>query len=178
MNIPDYPVGVTARWLNPLEDRAWRGFRQMFKGLEGRLARELTEETALSMADYTVLSNLVEADQRTWRITELAEQMQWSQSRLSHQIRRMEARGLVRREEADADARGTVVVLTRHGLRAIAAAAPTHFRGVRNHLIDLLTDEQLEVLADIADTVVDHLRSLESTEDTLGRDESDQQNPD
>src|SRR5919106_5431283 len=126
MNIPDYPMRVTARWLNPLEDRAWRGFRRMFTVLEGRLARELTDETGLSMADYTVLSNLVEADQRRWRITELAEHMQWSQSRLSHQIRRMEKRRLVRREEADDDARGTVVVLTRDGLRTIAAAAPEH----------------------------------------------------
>jgi ADP-ribose pyrophosphatase YjhB (NUDIX family) len=33
----------------------------MFTLLEGRLARELAEETGLSMADYTVLSNLVEA---------------------------------------------------------------------------------------------------------------------
>jgi DNA-binding MarR family transcriptional regulator len=158
---------MTGRWLNPLEDRAWRGFRQMFRRLEGRLARELTEDTGLSMADYTVLSNLVEAEQRTWRITELAEQMQWSQSRLSHQIRRMEERGLVRREEADDDARGTVVTLTRVGLRAIAAAAPVHFRGVRNHLIDLLTAKQLEVLVDITDTVVAHLQSLDSAVDTF-----------
>ena len=165
MNIPDYPMRVTARWLNPLEDRAWRGFRRMFTVLEGRLARELTEEMGLSMADYTVLSNLVEADQRTWRITELAEHIQWSQSRLSHQIRRMEKRGLVRREEADEDGRGIVVVLTRDGLRTIAAAAPVHFQGVRRHMIDLLTPKQLEMLADIADTVVEHIQSLDSTVD-------------
>lgn len=136
----------------------------MFTLLEGRLARELTAETGLSMADYTVLSNLVEADERTWRVTELADHMQWSQSRLSHQIRRMEERGLVRREEADDDARGTVVVLTRDGLRAIAAAAPGHFRSVRHHMIDLLTPEQLELLTEIADTVVDQLESRDSTE--------------
>lgn len=136
----------------------------MFTLLEGRLARELTAETGLSMADYTVLSNLVEADERTWRVTELADHMQWSQSRLSHQIRRMEERGLVRREEADDDARGTVVVLTRDGLRAIAAAAPGHFRSVRRHMIDLLTPEQLELLTEIADTVVDQIESRDSTE--------------
>lgn len=136
----------------------------MFTLLEGRLARELSEETGLSMADYTVLSNLVEADQRRWRITELADHMQWSQSRLSHQILRMEKRGLVRREESDDDARGTVVVLTRSGLGAIADAAPEHFRGVRRHMIDLLTPEQLETLGDIAEAVVDHLQSLDAPE--------------
>ena len=136
----------------------------MFRLLEGRLARELSEETGLSMADYTVLSNLVEADERRWRVTELSEHMQWSQSRLSHQILRMEKRGLVRREEAEDDGRGTIVVLTRDGFRAIASAAPAHFRGVRRHMIDLLSPKQLEVLADIGDAVVGHIRSLESTE--------------
>lgn len=155
---------MSTRWLEPIEDQAWRGFRRMFTLLEGRLARELTAETGLSMADYTVLSNLVEAEERRWRITELAQHMQWSQSRLSHQILRMEKRDLVRRVEADDDARGTVVVLAHPGLRAIAAAAPHHFRGVRRHMIDLLTTDQLETLADIADIVVDHLESLDSTE--------------
>lgn len=152
---------MTSRWLNPTEDRAWRGLRRTFTLLEGRLAGELNEETGLSMADYTVLSNLVEAEDRRWRVTGLAEHMQWSQSRLSHQILRMETRGLVRREDAAEDRRGTVVVLTREGLRAIAAAAPGHFRSVRRHMIDLLTEGQLRILGDIADTVVDHLTSLE-----------------
>jgi DNA-binding MarR family transcriptional regulator len=129
----------------------------MFTLLEGRLARELTEETGMSMADYTVLSNLVEAEDRSWRITRLAEHMQWSQSRLSHQILRMEARGLVRREDVDQDRRGTLVVLTKEGLKAIAAAAPGHFRSVRHHMIDLLSYEQLRVLGVVADVVVGHL---------------------
>jgi DNA-binding MarR family transcriptional regulator len=114
------------------------------------------------MADYTVLSNLAEAEGQRWRITALAAHMQWSQSRLSHQIRRMETRGLVRREDVTEDGRGTVVVLTRQGLRAIAAAAEGHFRSVRRHMIDLLSDEQLRTLGDISDIVVNHLQSLDA----------------
>lgn len=129
----------------------------MFTLLEGRLAQELVDESGLSMADYTVLSDLAEAEGRRWRITELADYMQWSQSRLSHQIARMESRGLVRREGVASDGRGTAVVLTRDGLRAIGTAAPGHFDSVRRHMIDLLTYEQLRVLGDIAETVVAHL---------------------
>jgi DNA-binding MarR family transcriptional regulator len=141
----------------------------MFTLLEGQLARELIDESGLSMADYTVLSNLVEAEGRAWRITGLADHMQWSQSRLSHQIRRMESRGLVRKENVTEDGRGTVAVLTREGRRAIAAAAPGHFRYVRRHMIDLLTDEQLKTLGDISETVVAHLMSLKQ-EDHAGTD--------
>lgn len=161
---------VALRWLNPTEERAWRGYRRVFILLEGQLARELTDESGLSMADYTVLSNLVEAEGRRWRITELADHMQWSQSRLSHQIRRMETRGLVRREDVTEDGRGTVVALTREGTRAVAAAAPGHFRSVRRHMIDLLTDEQLQTLGDISDLVVTHLMSLNGANATVRAD--------
>jgi DNA-binding MarR family transcriptional regulator len=129
----------------------------MFTLLEARLGNELSERTGLSMADYTVLSNLVEAKDRRWRITELAEHMQWSQSRLSHQIRRMEQRDLVRREDVEEDARGSAVGLTRQGLKAISTAAPIHFAGVREHMIDRLTETQLRTLGDISETIVGHL---------------------
>ena len=129
----------------------------MFTLLEARLAQELIDGTGLSMADYSVLSNLVEAENRRWRVTDLSDHMQWSQSRLSHQVRRMESRDLVRREPAADDGRGSFVVITKAGVRAIAAAAPKHFEGVRAHLVDLLTSEQLAMLAEIAEKVTTHL---------------------
>ena len=148
---------MTSRWLNNEEERAWRGYRRLFTLLEAQLARDLADDSDLSMADYTVLSNLVETEDRRWRVTELAEYMQWSQSRLSHQLRRMEERGLVLREQAPDDGRGSVVTLTRDGLHAIAAATPGHLAAVRKHMIDLLTPDQLSTLADIAETVLTHL---------------------
>lgn len=150
-------IEVVRQWLNPREESAWRNYRRMFTLLEARLASELTHNTGLSMADYTVLSNLVEAEDRRWRVTALADYMQWSQSRLSHQIRRMESRGLVKREDVDLDGRGSAVAVTRAGLRAIAEAAPVHFEGVRRHMIDLLTPDELAHLDKIAETIVEHL---------------------
>ncbi len=152
---------MTSRWLDPTEDRAWRGFRRLFTLLEARLSRDLAEDSELSMADYTVLSNLAEAEGRRWRVSALAERMQWSQSRLSHQLRRMEERGLVSRERAEDDGRGAVVTLTKPGLRSIAAATPGHLQAVRKHMIDRLTPEQLQTLADIAEAVVPHLEQEE-----------------
>lgn len=156
---------MTSRWLDETEDRAWRGYRRLFTLLESRLASDLGEDSDLSMADYTVLSNLAEAEGRRWRITALAERMQWSQSRLSHQIIRMERRQLVRRGQAERDGRGAVVFLTKQGLEAIAAATPGHMAAVRKYMIDLLTPEQLAVLGDIAETVVDHLLTEEDETD-------------
>ena len=129
----------------------------MFTLLESQLARDLADDSELSMADYTVLSNLAEANDRRSRITALADQVQWSQSRLSHQIARMEKRGLVSRSQAHDDGRGAVVLLTKNGLRSVAAATPGHMASVRKHMVDLLSPDQLEKLAVIAETVISNL---------------------
>jgi DNA-binding MarR family transcriptional regulator len=149
---------MVSNWLGEEEERAWRHFRRMFTLLEARLAGELTEQTGLSMSDYTVLINLVAADEHQSRVSGLAQHMTWSQSRLSHQINRMEGRGLVTKEEVASDGRGAFVKLTRKGLKALAAATPAHMIGVREHMIDLLTAEQINALDHIAQTVVNHLR--------------------
>lgn len=156
---------MTSRWLDDTEDRAWRGYRRMFTLLEARLARDLADDSGLSVADYTVLSNLVDVEERRWRLTALAQHMQWSQSRLSHQINRMEGRGLVRRDLVAADGRGACVVLTRLGLKTIAAATPGHMEAVRRHMINLLTEEQLRDLGDITEIVTAHLAAFEAGAD-------------
>lgn len=148
---------MTSRWLEPTEDRAWRAYRRMFTLLESQLAHDLAEDSGLSMADYTVLSNLAEVEDRRWRVTALADHVRWSQSRLSHQLSRMEKRGLVTRGEVEEDGRGAVVSLTKQGLKTIAAATPGHMAAVRKHMIDLLNPAQLAALEDVAVTIVNHL---------------------
>ena len=75
--------------------------------------------------------------------------MQWSRSRLSHQITRMSKRGLVRRTTCDADGRGAYVVLEPAGLEAIATAAPGHVAKVRELVFDQLSDAEIEQFYEI-----------------------------
>ena len=145
------------RWLTDPEMRAWLGYRRMFLLLNTAVNRDLADDSGLSEPDYDVLSHLSGAPGHRGRLTELATRMLWSQSRLSHHISRMEQRGLVTREECATDGRGSVVVLTAEGLRAIEKAAPLHVESVRRHIIDVLSPAQVEALADITETVVDHL---------------------
>jgi len=125
--------------------------------LTAQLARDLARDSDLSEPDYTVLSNLSEAEGHRWRLNELSSRMLWSKSRLSHHIARMEERGLVTREECATDGRGAFVVLTRQGMRAIEKAAPSHVASVRRNLIDLLTAEEIDALAAISQKVVAQL---------------------
>jgi DNA-binding MarR family transcriptional regulator len=108
------------------------------------------------MPDYQVLSTLSEAEDHRRRLTELAFRMQWSASRLSHHVTRMEQRGLVTRAECSDDLRVAYVVLTDAGWEAIKAAAPDHVASVRRHLIDLLSPAELDAMTSIGEKVAVH----------------------
>ncbi|MER5605599.1 MarR family transcriptional regulator [Micromonospora tulbaghiae] len=144
-------------WLDEQEDRAWRGYRRMRRLLDLELARELMQDAGLSEPDYDVLSDLSETPEQRLRLSELADRMLWSRSRLSHHISRMQQRGLVSREECATDGRGSVVVLTPAGRRAVEAAAPGHVAAVRRHLIDRLTPAEVAALGTLSQRVIDHL---------------------
>ncbi|AYF29827.1 MarR family transcriptional regulator [Micromonospora tulbaghiae] len=145
------------RWLDEQEDRAWRGYRRMRRLLDLELARELMQDAGLSEPDYDVLSDLSETPEQRLRLSELADRMLWSRSRLSHHISRMQQRGLVTREECATDGRGSVVVLTPAGRKAVEAAAPGHVAAVRRHLIDRLTPAEVAALGTLSQRVIDHL---------------------
>jgi DNA-binding MarR family transcriptional regulator len=148
------------RWLSDREQRAWRGYRRMRTLLDLQLGRDLMRESGLSEADYDVLSGLSETEGHRLRLGELAAQMLWSKSRLSHHITRMQQRGLVRREECSDDGRGSMIVLTEAGWRGIVEAAPGHVESVRRHMIDLLTADEIEALAALTGRVVERLATV------------------
>lgn len=139
------------RWLTDSEQDAWYAWRRMFPLVNAGIARDLTHDSGLSEADYDVLSVLGSTEGHRMRISALAVLMQWSRSRLSHQLTRMEQRGIVRREEVATDGRGAEVVLTDLGVTTITTAAPLHVESVRRHLIDILTPEQLHTLAEVGE---------------------------
>ncbi|MEU9890798.1 MarR family transcriptional regulator [Sphaerisporangium sp. NPDC051017] len=159
------------RWLTDAEQRAWMGYRRMRLLLDAEVTRDLLRDSELSAPDYDVLSTLSSKEGRRWRLSRLAERMLWSKSRLSRHIARMEQRGLVTREECATDARGAMIVLTKAGVRAIEDAAPDHVESVRRHFVDLLTPEQLDQFAAIAETVLAHLSDRAGEPSPEDRDE-------
>lgn len=148
------------RWLDDQEMHAWMGYRRMRALLDLQLARDLMQDSGLSESDYDVLSTLSETEGQRLRLGDLADWMLWSKSRLSHHITRMQQRGLVDREACADDARGSMIVLTAAGMRAIVAAAPGHVESVRRHLFDHLTPDEVASLAAMSHRVVDHLKRV------------------
>jgi len=141
--------------------RAWRNYVTGAAMLADRLHRELQDGHGLSLADYEVLVRLSEQPDRRMRMSQLADDVASSKSRVSHQVARMEKEGLLLRRECPEDGRGVLAELTEQGMRALETAAPTHVDGVRDHVIDLLSRDEQEVLAKVFDRVITHLRSLD-----------------
>jgi DNA-binding MarR family transcriptional regulator len=145
------------RWLNKREAQLWRSWLRLNQELPGRLAELLNQDSGLSAADYAVLVPLSESPDGMVRARDLGREIFWDRSRLSHHVGRMEKRGLVTREECEADARGAMIRLTRAGRAAIEAAAPGHVAATREHFFDLVSDEEIDVLTKVFERVLDQL---------------------
>lgn len=137
------------QWLDEREARVWQGYLAVQRELQGVLERRLMRDAELSGADYRLLVPLSEADGGVLRARDLALLVGWERSRISHQVRRMEARGLLVREDCSDDARGSMVRLTEAGLAAIVAAAPAHVKEVRRYFFDHLSVDEVAMLGDV-----------------------------
>lgn len=142
-----------ADWLTPAPARAWRALQQLHAPLAAALNRQLLRDSALSSADYQVLVVLSETAGGVLRAGELGRATGWEKSRLSHHLKRMDARCLVERRDCVTDGRGLMVAITDLGRAALADAAPGHIAAVREYVIDVLTSQQIDVLADIGESV-------------------------
>ena len=146
-----------SRWLTEEEQRAWRGLLRMTAQLNARANRQLLQEYGISLADYEVLVALSEAPEGQLRVFEVADALAWEQSRVSHQLARMQRRGLITREGCATDARGAFAVLTTAGRTAIEQAAPAHVEQVRQLVFDELSRGQVSALTEITTRVLDRL---------------------
>lgn len=144
-------------WLSPPEERLWRTWVRFNHELITALGSQLHRESGLSDADYAVLVPLSESREGVLQARELREQIFWARSRLSHQMRRMEDRGLIRREPCPDDARSSMVRITEAGRTAIADAAPGHVAATRRHVFDHLSDDDVAALTTIFERLLFHL---------------------
>jgi DNA-binding MarR family transcriptional regulator len=136
------------RWLDQRELTAWRAFLESSAILNRQVEQQLKDEAGLSHPQYEVLARLSGAPGGELRMTELAGAALTSKSGLTYQVTQLEKAGLVARRSCPSDVRGVLAVLTEAGRRRLEQAAPGHVTLVRELLIDVLTPDQLAVLAD------------------------------
>jgi DNA-binding MarR family transcriptional regulator len=137
------------------ERTLWRSFFVMRRQLELTLERRLHADAGISTADFEILDALIEEPTGRLRAGSIGDIIGWEKSRVSHQITRMEQRGLVRREECGDDARGVWIILTAAGDRAVLSAADDRNAAVREYFFDTLDADEKAMLGVISGKILD-----------------------
>jgi DNA-binding MarR family transcriptional regulator len=145
------------KWLTAAQLDSWLAVVRLICWLPWSIDQQLRRDSGMGMVEYQVLAVLSEAPERTMRMSSLAVLTNASLSRLSHLFKRLEGRGLVRREPDPTDGRFTNAILTEKGFQILAEAAPGHVAHVRSLVIDVLSPEQLRRLGLAADRIMSRI---------------------
>src|SRR5881398_2398301 len=133
--------------------RAWDAFLRAHATLMRRLELDLAQATGLALADFDVLAQLARAG-GALRMTDLAARTLISRSGMTRRVARLVEEGLVRRANAETDARGVVVELTDAGVARLTETAPAHLRGVSELFVAQLDDQELAALESALNKVI------------------------
>lgn len=136
---------MDVNWLDNEEQQAWRSFLRGHALIIEAVNHDMTEDNDLTLHEYEVLVRLSEAPGRQERMSNLANDLVHSRSRLTHTVNRLEREGFVERFQCSDDRRGINCLLTDKGYEKLTQSAPNHVDSVRRHLVDLLErDEFIE----------------------------------
>ena len=144
------------RWLDADQQQAWRALVLGYTLLIDRLDDDLRRYANLSLTEYEILVRLSERD-GSMRMAQLADALAHSRSRVTHTVKRMENARLVERTTSPDDGRGVIATMTEKGWQLLRDIAPLHVAGVRDHLVDLVSDEDFAALGRVMNAVADHL---------------------
>lgn len=143
------------RWLEDDEQELWQLILAATRKLDRGMENTLQAGGELSMPEFAVLATLSDAQDTQMRLRELCNYLEWDRSRTSHQVTRMERRGLVTKCKSEGDARGVMVKLTDEGARRLEASAPDHVESVRRLVFDHLKPEDIPSLRRFLQGIVD-----------------------
>jgi DNA-binding MarR family transcriptional regulator len=149
------------RWLSSDEEAAWRTIVQVMVKVPWAIESQLQSEAGLSFIEYHALARLSEDPDHTLRMSELAMLTNASLSRLSHLMKRLESRGLVRREADAMDGRATNAILTDAGYELLVASAPGHVARVRSLVIDALSPVALRQFQAASQRLLERLETAD-----------------
>ena len=144
--------------MKELDSKAWRAFHKIGTSLLPHLGRQITNHSGISGAEYVVLVSLSELTIPSVNLKRLAQGLGWEISRMSHQISRMEAAGLVKKSRNADDSRCFDVSITAKGRKIAEAAIPLQSKEINHCFSEVLTNKQKEALIEISEAIASHMR--------------------
>ena len=143
------------RWLSDKEQAFWRKFLLAMRKVQHGIDRDLQTSHGLTTPEFAVLVNLSEAmPDQEMRLRDLCLALDWGRSRTSHQVTRMEKRGLLSKRKCPEDGRGIVIGITEDGMSRLVAAAPDHVESVCRIVFDQIDENHLAPVEDFFDRII------------------------
>lgn len=128
---------------------AWRSLLNAHAALIERIEEALAAADLPPLSWYDVLWALYQAPEHKLRMGELAgEVVTIGRTGLTRLVDRIEAEGLVRREEVTGDRRGSFAVLTRDGVALLRKMWPVYAAGIERHFSRPLTAAEAKQLGE------------------------------
>ncbi|WP_239346791.1 MarR family winged helix-turn-helix transcriptional regulator [Frankia sp. CiP3] len=156
---------ATPRWLDTEERRAWLAYVEFSTHLSDHLSRQLRRDAGLTHADYTLLAHLSSVPDQTLTMSELAERLRITRSRLTHAVSRLQQSGYVDRRDDPANRRNQLAALTEGGRQLLERVAPGHVEAVRKAVFDALTPDQVCQFAEIGEAINAALQHVDAGQD-------------
>lgn len=156
---------TTPRWLDAEERRAWLAYVEFSTLLADHLNRQLRRDAGMTHSDYILLAHLSSIPQGTLTMSELAERLKITRSRLTHAVTRLQEAGYLDRYEDPENRRSQLAALTAQGREFLERAAPGHVEAVRRGVFDALTPEQVRQFAEIGEAINTALQGADAEDD-------------
>ncbi len=147
-----------ANWLSDEEQASWRNYLAAMRQLDCAMDQRLQSRSDLTITDYVILVSLSEAEGRRLRMSELADIVVVSRSRLTYRIDSLVQRGYIDREQCDDDRRGLFAQMTNIGFKVLSEAAPAHVDDVRELVFDNIKPEEFEAFASVFERMAASIR--------------------
>lgn len=137
-----------------LAANAWGAVLRVHASVVPVLDAAVQDSTGLPLAWYDVLLELVHAPEGPLRMSDLAERVTLSRSRVSRIVDDLERAGYVSRKEHPDDRRSALVAVTARGRAAFRAAAPVYVAEIERQFAAALSSAELDELASLLDRVL------------------------
>lgn len=149
--------------LDQRELKLWRSFSYSAMHAMNSLDRSLQKQWQLPLTDFEILATLSEHADNSLRMSDLADKVLVSRSRMTYRVDHLIRRGLVVRNRSSEDGRGVVAQLTSAGTDLLQSAGEHHSDGIRRILIDQVDDTMVEALIGLFDSVSRSAEQLPSS---------------
>jgi DNA-binding MarR family transcriptional regulator len=131
------------------ERAAWGGLLRTYALLDRAIEADLREHDGITHVEFEVLLRLWSARNRRRRIQDLAADSVLTRSGTSRLVDRLAKAGLVARESAPEDGRGSYAALTDQGQATFEQLAPRHVAQVRELFLARLSEDEVTTLIGI-----------------------------